>query len=206
MQNAQCTLYSVSEKFYLATAHIRNGKNRCNGPVVIIRTWENTRAKRQCVWLLRKQSAALSYAETSKCYKVNCLRQWPSRRRLLSGPTVYFKSMRRNNSRHFVTVGRVFLAYFLERSHLFTSWDQQCMFSNINKLYWTRSLIESVLRNHSKYTENFNMLVIKWSMQWPHNFFQTKDERFFQVNVWIIGSEYTFTSICRTFDSQSWGG
>ena len=123
MQNAQCTLYSVSEKFYLAMAHIRNGKNSCNGPVVIIRTWENTRAKRQCVWLLRKQSAA----ETSKCYKLNYL--------LLSGPTVYFKSMRRNNSRHFVTVGRVFLAYFLERSRPFTSWDQQCMFSNINKLY-----------------------------------------------------------------------
>ena len=202
MQNAQCTLYSVSEKLYLATAHIRNGKNSCNGPVVIIRTWENTRAKRQCVWLLRKQSAA----ETSKCYNVNCLRQWPSRRRLLSGPTVYFKSMRRNNSRHFVTVDRVFLAYFLERSHLFTSWDQQCMFSNINKLYWTRSLIESVLQNHSKYTDNFNILVIKWSIQWPHNFFQTKDERFFQVNVWILGSEYTFTSICRTFYSQSWGG
>ena len=184
-------LYSVSEKFYLATAHIRNGKNSCNGPVVIIRTWENTRAKRQCVWLLRKQSAA----ETSKCYT----------------PSVTFsatpvKCMRRNNSRHFVTVGHVFLAYFLERSHLFTSWDQQCMFSNINKLYWTRSLIESVLRNHSKYTDNFNILVIKWSIQWPHNFFQTKDERFFQVNVWIVGSEYTFTSICRTFYSQSWGG
>ena len=45
MQNAQCTLYSASDKFYLATAHIRNGKNSCNGPVVIIRTWENTRAK-----------------------------------------------------------------------------------------------------------------------------------------------------------------
>ena len=195
MQNAQCTLYSVSEKFYLATAHIRNGKNSCNGPVVIIRTWENTRAKRQCVGLLRKQSAT----ETSKCYKVNCLRQWPSRAatpvtsKACGGIIVDTFSRSR--------ISRVFLG-----SHLFTSWDQQCMFSNINKLYWTRSLIESVLRNHSKYTDNFNILVIKWSIQWPHNIFQTKDERFFQVNVWIVGSEYTFTSICRTFYSQSWGG
>ena len=176
MQNAQCTLYSISEKFYFN--------------VNVSGFYENNLPRRH-------QSAAKLTVSVSDLL---------GRRRLLSGPTVYFKSMRRNNSRHFVTVGRVFLAYFLERSHLFTSWDQQCMFSNINKLYWTRSLIESVLRNHSKYTDNFNILVIKWSIQWPHNFFQTKDERFFQVNVWIVGSEYTFTSICRTFYSQSWGG